>query len=76
MQTLIAEHANDMAFQIATVYAFRGDADKTFEWLEKAYDRHDPGVMAVNDNPFTRGLRTDPRFGVFCKKVGLPLRRE
>lgn len=75
LQTLIAGHANDMAFQIATVYAFRGDADKTFEWLEQAYDRQDPGVMAINDNPFTRELRTDRRFGVFCKKVGLPLPR-
>ena len=75
LQTLIAGHANDMAFQIATVYAFRGDADKTFEWLDQAYDRQDPGVMAINDNPFTRELRTDRRFGVFCKKVGLPLPR-
>jgi hypothetical protein len=29
--------SNDMSFQIASVYAFRGDADKTFEWLEQAY---------------------------------------
>ena len=72
LNALIAGHSNDMSFQIATVYAFRGDADKTFEWLEQAYEKHDPGVMAVVDNPFTRELRSDPRFGAFCKKIGVP----
>ncbi|HMJ62064.1 MAG TPA: tetratricopeptide repeat protein [Bryobacteraceae bacterium] len=72
LNALIAGHSNDMSFQIATVYAFRGDADKTFEWLEQAYKKQDPGVMAIVDNPFTRELRSDPRFGAFCKKIGVP----
>ena len=73
LNALIAGHSDDMSFQIAAVYAFRGDADKTFEWLDRAYEKHDPGVMAIIDNPFTRELRSDPRFAAFCKKVGLPL---
>lgn len=72
LTALIAGHSNDMSFQIATVYAFRGDADKTFEWLDRADKQHDPGVMAMLDNPFMRGLRSDPRFAAFCQKVGLP----
>ena len=72
LNALIAGHSDDMSFQIAAVYAFRGDADKTFEWLDQAYEKHDPGVMAIIDNPFTRELRSDPRFAAFCKKVGLP----
>ncbi len=72
LDALIAGHSDDMSFQIATVYAFRGDADKTFEWLDRAYEQQDPGVMAINDNPFTRELRADPRFIAFRKKVGLP----
>lgn len=72
LDALIAGHSDDMSFQIATVYAFRGDADKTFEWLDRAYEKEDPGVMAINDNPFTRELRADPRFMAFRKKVGLP----
>ncbi len=71
LDALIAGHSDDMAFQIATVYAFRGDADKTFEWLDRAYEQQDPGVMAINDNPFTRELRADPRFIAFRKKIGL-----
>lgn len=72
LDALIAGHSDDMSFQIATVYAFRGEADKTFEWLDRAYEQQDPGVMAINDNPFTRELRADPRFVAFRKKVGLP----
>ena len=71
LDALIAGHSDDMSFQIATVYAFRGDAGKTFEWLDRAYEKHDPGVMAIIDNPFTRELRSDPRFAAYCKKVGL-----
>ncbi|MGI9114851.1 MAG: tetratricopeptide repeat protein [Chthoniobacterales bacterium] len=72
LNALIAGHSDDMSFQIATVYAFRRDADKAFEWLDRAYEKHDPGVMAMIDNPFTRELQSDPRFGAFCKKLGLP----
>jgi tetratricopeptide (TPR) repeat protein len=72
LDALIAGHSDDMSFQIAAVYAFRGDADKTFERLDRAYEKNDPGVMAIIDNPFTREFRSDPRFAAFCKKVGLP----
>jgi hypothetical protein len=65
---LIAGHSSDMSFQIATVYAFRGDADKTFEWLEQAYKKQDPGVMAILDSPFTRELRSDPASAHSAKK--------
>ncbi|HEX8895632.1 MAG TPA: tetratricopeptide repeat protein, partial [Terriglobales bacterium] len=34
---LIAKHDTDWAYQIAEVYAFRGESDKAFEWLERAY---------------------------------------
>ena len=47
------------------------EADKAFEWLHRAYEKRDPGVMAILDNPFTHELRSGPCFGAFCKKVGL-----
>jgi TolB-like protein len=72
LSALIAGHGDDMSFQIAAVYAFRGDADKAFEWLDRAYAQGDPGVMAIIDNPFTGALRSDPRFGEYCSKIGLP----
>src|SRR5208283_140006 len=38
---LVQEHANDDAFDIAEVYAYRGEADQTFTWLERAYRQED-----------------------------------
>jgi tetratricopeptide (TPR) repeat protein len=34
---LIAKYNTDSAYQIAQAYAFRGESDKAFEWLERAY---------------------------------------
>jgi len=60
------------AFQIAQTYALRNDADKTFEWLERALSNRDPGVSYLLFDPFILRFRDDPRFAAFCKKVGLP----
>ena len=39
---LIAKYQADFACQIAEVYAFRGEADRASEWLERAYTQRDP----------------------------------
>lgn len=58
---------------IAEVYAYRGDADKAFAWLERAWTIRDPGVMIILFDPLIYpALHNDPRFAVFCRKVGLP----
>jgi len=44
---LIAKHDTDWAYQIAVVYAFRGQLDKSFEWLERAYKQRDPGLPGL-----------------------------
>ena len=35
-----------LAYQIAEVYAVRGETDKAFEWLQIAFDTHDTGILA------------------------------
>jgi TolB-like protein/Tfp pilus assembly protein PilF len=58
---------------IAEVYAFRGDLDQAFAWLERAVQTHDATVAALYEDPFlVPALRNDPRLAVFLKKVGLP----
>ena len=44
LATLIAKYEKDGPYNIAYVYAFRGDADKAFEWLDKAVQYQDPGL--------------------------------
>jgi TolB-like protein/lipoprotein NlpI len=55
---------------IAYIYAFRGEADKAFEWLDKAIEYHDPGIAdIVTDNLFDH-IRNDPRWLPFLRKIG------
>ena len=72
LDELIAKYAHDSAFQIAEVYAWRGEADKAFEWLERAYVQHDGGLAFIKPDPLFQGLHTDPRYAAMLKKLGLP----
>ncbi|MEO7922817.1 MAG: tetratricopeptide repeat protein [Chitinophagaceae bacterium] len=71
LQDLIKKFADMAAFQVAEIYAWRGEKDKAFEWLEKAYANHDGGITQLKNNPFLKILFKDPRWTVFLKKVGL-----
>jgi serine/threonine-protein kinase len=72
LDPLIAEHAIDSAYQIATVYAWSGDSDNAFLWLERVISQHNPGLATLTYDPLLRGLRADQRFAALCRKVGLP----
>ena len=73
LQELIVEDAENSSLQIASVYAFRKETDKVFEWLEKAVVARDPGTMQLLADPFLVAVRSDPRFAPFCRKIGLPV---
>jgi serine/threonine-protein kinase len=69
---LIANGRDQLAYQIAEVYAVRGEKDKAFEWLQIAFDDHDTGTLALLVDPLLRGLRDDPRYKNLLAKLGLP----
>ena len=69
---LIANGRDQLAYQIAEVYAVRGEKDKAFEWLQIAFDDHDTGTLALLLDPLLRGLRDDPRYKNLLAKLGLP----
>jgi TolB-like protein/Tfp pilus assembly protein PilF len=69
---LIARHGHDGAFQIAETYAWFGQVDKAFEWLDRAYVQRDAGLRAVKFSPLLRGLRGDPRYAAMLAKMNLP----
>jgi predicted Zn-dependent protease len=72
LQELIVEDADNSSFQIASAYAQRNEADKAFEWLDKAVVARDSGIVQLLADPFLFAQRSDPRFAPFCRKVGLP----
>jgi serine/threonine-protein kinase len=69
---LIANAQTGFAYQIAEVYALRGEKDKAFEWLQKAFDDRDAGMLGLLADPLLRGLRDDARYKNLLAKVGLP----
>jgi TolB-like protein len=69
---LIANSRDSLAYQIAQVYAVRGEKDKAFEWLQIAFDNHDGGMPSLLVDPVLRGLRDDARYKKLVVKVGLP----
>ncbi len=71
LNELIAKHAGDMAYQVGDVYAWRGEKDKAFEWLERAYKQRDSGLNGIAYDPLLAGLQSDPRYGVLLKKLEL-----
>src|SRR3954470_1727700 len=71
LKKLIDEDAEDAGSQIATVYAFRKDPKKMFEWLEHAWATRDGGVTELLYNPFLSAYKDDPRFIAFAQKIGV-----
>jgi TolB-like protein/Flp pilus assembly protein TadD len=69
---LIAKHDTDSAYQIAEVYAFRGEPDQSFAWLERAYKQRDAGLPDIKVDPLFKNLRHDPRYADLLKKMHLP----
>jgi TolB-like protein len=59
-------------YQVAQVYAVRGENDAAFDWLQRAYDGRDTGMLGLAIDPLLRGLRSDPRFDAMIHKIGLP----
>jgi TolB-like protein/DNA-binding winged helix-turn-helix (wHTH) protein len=72
LAALIAKYHILAPYQIAQVYAYRGQSDKSFEWLERAYEQRDPGLPEIKSNPLFKNLRQDPRYTEFLKKMRLP----
>jgi TolB-like protein len=69
LNMLIDKYASQMAAQIAEVYAYRGDVDSTFKWLERAYESRDPGIVSILAITPMRALHNDPRWLPFLEKI-------
>jgi TolB-like protein/tetratricopeptide (TPR) repeat protein len=57
------------AYQIALIYANRGDADAAFHWLQRALEQRDAGMHWMKFDPLLQGLRSDPRFQALLLKM-------
>ena len=58
------------AFNIAYVLAYRNEADRAFEWLDKAQTYQDPGLSQIAVEPLFDNIRKDPRWLPLLRKLG------
>jgi adenylate cyclase len=68
----IRRNGASWASEIARVYAFRGEKDHAFEWLERAYEGRDEDLYFMKDDPLFKNLESDLRYKAFLRKMNLP----
>ena len=68
----IRQNATDWPSGIAAVYAFRGEKDRAFEWLDRAYETRDAILFPIKGDPLLKNLEGDPRYKAFLRKMNLP----
>ncbi len=73
LDLLIAKHAQGYAYQIAEAYAWRGEPDNAFIWLDRACAQRDAGLQRLKYDPTLRSLHGDARYSALLRKVGLPI---
>src|SRR6202023_415778 len=69
LRQLIERGAGGAAFQIAEAYAYRGNADVAYEWLERAYAQRDAGIPFAKISIFLKNIQGDRRWRPFLEKL-------
>jgi adenylate cyclase len=70
-QYMIDEGSDRWAPTIAMNFAWHGDIDSAFEWLDIAYDQRDSYMSNLIFNPWLAKLHDDPRWEKIVDKMGL-----
>ena len=68
----IEQHQSWAAFLIASIYAWQGDNDAAFHWLEQAFQQHSGLLSTIVLEPLLIPLHEDPRWGEFLDRMNLP----
>ncbi len=67
---LLPGHGRAKPTDIAYVMAYRGEADRAFEWLQKAVQYNDPNLTEIVFLPYFDNIRDDPRWLPFLRQIG------
>ena len=71
LQRLVAQEGEQNPFWIAETFAWRGEKDKAFEWLEKAFIRKDIGLSYLLGTYVFESLWYDARWVELLDKLNL-----
>ena len=71
LNDLIRKYERTAAANIAYTCACRGETERTFTWLEKAVQYHDPGIGRIVTSPQLSSLHSDRRWLPLLRRLGL-----
>jgi serine/threonine-protein kinase len=71
LESLHADWAEEAAYQIAEVHAYRGEIDAALDWLARAVDQNDPGLSTMRTDPLLAKLHDDERWLGLIAQIGL-----
>jgi hypothetical protein len=72
LKKLIAEGASNYAYEIAEIYAYRGERDEALKWLDRAYVQRDASLKWIKRDPFFVKLESNPNYKAFLRKMKFP----
>ncbi len=61
----------NIAYYLTQCFVYLDDKDQALKWLERAYERRDPILLAINTSASLDPIRQDPRFKSIQAKMGL-----
>ena len=68
---LLETSADDVPGAMAVLYAWNGDGDSAFEWLDIAHEQDDDRPDAFLGSLYWRKVTGDPRYAAYAEKYGL-----
>jgi TolB-like protein/Tfp pilus assembly protein PilF len=57
-------------YNVARVYGAVGDKRRALEWLERAYQEHNPDLIELTREPSFAGLHSDAKFRELVERIG------
>ena len=72
LKNFIDKFKNEWNYLLAELYAYRGEKDNAFMWLENAYNKKDGWLVFLKGDPLLKNLKSDSRYNAFMKKMNLP----
>jgi TolB-like protein/tetratricopeptide (TPR) repeat protein len=73
LTTMETKHAVGRAADIAFIYAFRGETERAFQWLNRATMQHEPILSTIKGNiGVLPNIERDPRYHALLRELHLP----
>lgn len=70
LDELTKSYGERLAYYIAQIFAFRGEVDEAFDWLDKARLANDRELVSIINEPLFANLHDAPRWYPFLESIG------